>query len=293
MRGHWQASLMALVLAPVACAQTHGPMSIELRDAPKAASGKAGRGSVEAAGPGGIAHGTVADAGRSAAVHDGGAPEPDASSIKSAADAAQGVPVAADVPTNDETEVWIGQVWSVTPSLCDPNAPWSDTPVVVRPTGYIDRVVLILEHVGDAALQGSIQLGEGALPTSPGDAPYASGDSGSYWLCSIQLPTKGVEYPLLEPVLTSDRLMFEISSSDVWNTWCQTQSSSCPGAPNGTCPPDPDLPVCACKSGTCEAAEHARPAFDLAVTADMIEGQLPFLGGGFGTPAELRLRRAQ
>jgi hypothetical protein len=286
MKGRWEASLLALALIPVACARTHDALSIAIREAPDAASGPAGHVAVRAGGAHGNTH-SVADAGRSSStpVHDGGA-----------SDTAAGAPVAADTAANDGAEVWIGQLWSVAHALCDPDAAWSDTPLVVEPMGYIDRVVLILKQGRNAQLQGSIQLGEGALPTSPGDAPYADSDGGSYWLCSIQIPTRGVEYELLEPIRTSDRLMFQVSASAVWNTWCQTQGSPCPGAPDGACPPRNLAtigPVCACDAGACTAAEHHRVAFDLAVTADTIEGQLPSLDGAFGTPAELRLRRVQ
>lgn len=287
-------SLVALVLIAAACARTHSAMSIDLRNAPGVASGQAGHSAIGADGALGASRTTPGSAGRGFTARDGGIAEPVASSVKPASGRMDSAPVAADAAANRGTEVWIGQLWSVAPALCDPDAPWSDTPVVVQPMGYIDRAVLVLEHSGNTELQGRIQLGEGALPTSPGNAPYAD-PSGSYWICSIQMPTKGVEYTLLEPVLTSDRLMFQISASEVWNTWCQTQSSPCPGGPSGTCPPTSPLstgPVCACKDSACTAAEHARVAFDLAITKDTIEGELP-LGGVFGTPAQLRLRRAQ
>jgi len=269
MRRRRLIALALLVLAVDACARTHLPTSFEVRDA---AGSERARGGDAATG----------DAG--------------ASNVPGK-DAAAGTPVATDATAGDTTEVWIGQLWSVSPlGVCDPNAPWMDTPVVVQPMGYINRVVLIVENSAGTQLRGRIQLGEGALPTSPGNAPYATSDGGSYWLCSIQLPTKGVEYQLLDPVLSSDRLMFEISPSAVWDTFCAGQGSRCPGAPDGGCPPltlASTGTVCTCENGSCKATEHERVAFDLAVTASTVEGELSALGGGFGTPAELRLRRVQ
>jgi hypothetical protein len=297
MRHRWQAALIALVLALVACAETHDPTSIEIRDAANMASGRAGHAVGGVGGAQGPARITAAE-GDGSAIQDSGIAGPVGSNVKPAANTPDGAPLSAPAATNHETEVWIGQLWSISlPALCDPadpGAPWKTTRAA-EPMGYIDRALLVVEHVAGAELQGRIQLGEGALPTSPGDGPYDESDTSSIWVCSIEIPTKGVEYTLLDPVLTSDRLMFEISASEVWNPWCQTQSSPCPGAPDGTCPPKYPIsfgPVCACENGACMAAEHDHVAFDLVVTADTIEGQLPF-GGAFGTPAELRLHRVQ
>jgi hypothetical protein len=284
MRRRWHASLIALVLPLVACWKTHDPLSVEIRDAPNGASGQAGHGGGGMSGAKGTTHRALADAGRSSSAQDGGIVEPVASSTERAPDGPDSAAAAADAVVNARTEIWIGELWSADNGTLCP-WPWPSSGLVVQPVGYIDRVVLILEHVGSAELRGRIQLGEGVVPTSPGNSPYVQNDP--LWICSIQLPTSGAEYTLLDPVLTSNRLMFEISASEVWDSWCQTQSSPCPGAPAPICPD-----VCACEAGACKAAPHDQVPFDLAVTTDTIEGQLPF-GGGYGTRAELRLRRVQ
>lgn len=289
MNSALRAVLIASTLAP-ACARTHEGLSNAVR---LGAAGRSASTTDQAAGQ----PGRSAGAGHAEVKTGNGGADLRPSAASGSRDAANAERDAADVASaadvsNDATidgvmkEVWVGQVWSVAPALCDWTAPWSDTPVVVQPMGYVERAVLTLEHAGSAQLTGRIRLGEGAPPASPGDAPYASSDSGSYWLCSIQLPTKGVEYDLLNARQTSDRLMFEVSASQVWDTWCHGQSSRCPGGP---CPMGP---ICTCDEGGCRAAEHDHLAFDLSVTADSIEGQLPF-GSGFGTRADIRLHRAQ
>ena len=167
---------------------------------------------------------------------------------------------------------------------------------MAQPMGYTSRAVLILDHSSGGGLRGRIQLGEGALPETPGDVSFRGDtESSSHWICSVQLPTKGMEYALRDPVRTSDRLMFEISASDVWNSYCAKQTASCSGPSNAGCPLSASAfdAVCTCRDGSCKAVEYMLVAFDLAVTADTIEGELPSLGGGFGTPADLRLRRVQ
>jgi hypothetical protein len=295
MKARRTTTLALFALATTACARTHDGMSIQLRDATAAGFGTSGHTAREGTRAGKTAAVGAAGSFENQATRDGGVAKPIASNVKTGAEGAAGTPDSPDATAGEATEVWIGQLWSVAPSLCDPSAPWGSNPRSVQPMGYVNRVVLILEDVGGAQLQGRVQLGEGAVPTSPGNEPYDTNGKTSYWICSIQLPTMGMEYRLIDPVLTSDRLMFAISASAVWNTFCETQGAPCPGAPDGGCPTGPDSfsTVCTCKNSTCEAAEYSLVAFDLAVTADTIEGELPSLGGGWGTPAQLRLRRVQ
>lgn len=176
------------------------------------------------------------------------------------------------------TEVWIGQLWSIAPGLCDPEAPWESTPLVVQPTGYIERVVLVLE-LGDnpASPSGVIRFGQGELPADAGPAPGFGSDPGSFWLCSMQVPSKGGEYTLLGARRAPQRIGFEIEPGAIWNS-CDEDDPQCR--------PPCEGPVCGSVAGT-------RLSFDLLVSGDTMEGTLPEAGGGFGTPAELRLRRAQ
>ena len=125
-----------------------------------------------------------------------------------------------DDPAPDGREIFVGQLWAIeqTEVLCSPDMlDWRMTKIVVDPTGYTESTTLILEHVGDPDLGRSIRFGDGKPPTSPGDAPFADGDSGSYWLCSRQIPTRGVEYALHDAKQYPDRLAFSIVPGEVWN----------------------------------------------------------------------------
>jgi hypothetical protein len=287
-------ALALLALTTSACARTHLPTSFEIRDASGPGLARAGHVAPERTSAGKVAADDAAGSLDDQATLDGGVVKPVVAIVEAGADAAAGAPQA-DSAVGDTAEVWIGELWSVSSGgLCDPSAPWTSAPLMAQPMGYVNRAVLILEHPVDQGLRGRIQLGEGALPDSPGEVNFSGGtDSSSHWLCSIQLPTKGMEYTLRDPLRTSDRLMFEISASDVWNGYCAKQAAPCSGLSDAGCPPPSAASdaVCTCKNGSCKAVEYVLVAFDLAVTADTLEGELPSLGGGFGTPAELRLRR--
>ena len=205
-----------------------------------------------------------------------------------------------EAPTGASLEVWVGELWSVTPFLCDPDYAWSE-PTVMGANGHTERTVLVLERSANGVLRGRVRFGEGELPESPGSEPYENGHNGGYWLCSIQLPTVGTEYELRSIVRSRDRLMFDIVAGDVWNEWCRSHGEPCPENPYGGCngPSGPSggraQPPCVCEAGTCRATEYdwlSTLGIDLAITADTIEGQFPF-GGGFVTPGELRLTRAR
>lgn len=175
--------------------------------------------------------------------------------------------------SSESTQVWIGQLWSITPLLCDPNAPWSSAVIVVQPMGYAERVVLILELTDDPAHPtGVIAFGEGDLPSVP-EIPE-NGDPGSFWLCSVQNPSKGGEYTLLEARRSSDRLSFDIVSGEIWNASCPSGDASCH-----------------CSTNHCSVPPGQRQALDFLVTGD--EMQTTFLAAGFGTSGELRLRRVE
>lgn len=179
--------------------------------------------------------------------------------------------------------------------MCDPKVLPMDETLILDPTAYEHRVVLILERGPDDAFSGRIQLGEGDPPTALGSDPY-DGSASGYWLCSVQLPTRGIEYTLREARRTRDRLVFEIEVGETWNRFCQTKNEPCPDSPEGRCavgaPPVLGREPCECDGGRCTGADHALVRFDLAITPESIEGQLPF-GGSFGTVAEVRLQRAR
>jgi hypothetical protein len=105
---------------------------------------------------------------------------------------------------------------------------------------------------------------------------------------------KGIEYNLRSITRTSDRLIFHVAVGETWNRMCQEENEACPGSPGGCEEGDesPVLRICACEDGLCTGAKHALFRFDLAITSDTIEGELPF-GGDLGTVAEIRLQRAR
>lgn len=179
------------------------------------------------------------------------------------------------------TEVWVGQLWSIAPALCDPDVPQGVNPM--QHTGYTERVVLILEPGDDPARpSGRIALGQGVVPDDPGDAPYTMNGNGTFWLCSMQSPAKGGEYRVLEARRSAQRITFEIEPGEIWKP-CAGDSPECR-------PP--------CDGVICFAVVGERDYFDLLVNGDTMEGTSQDLGGGsagsaFGTPGQLRLRRVQ
>jgi hypothetical protein len=173
------------------------------------------------------------------------------------------------------TEIWTGELWSIGPLLCDPSAPWATTPVSIDPMGYVEPVVLVLEPGSDPSMpSGEIAFGRGDLPEEPGPAATANGDSGSFWLCSLQIPSKGGVYTVLDARRESDRLTFDVVPSEIWSTDCITKSTDCavPCSPGRTC-----------------ELQGMRDRLDLVIRGDTIEGTLG--GAAFGTPSELRLKR--
>lgn len=283
---------IALVLALMACSRSHEGSELDIRNRSNTESGQAGaRGQMpEIAGSTdgrnrGAQLGAPSDPG---AIASDAGPSPQTNET---------LPTVLDDPATDGSEVFVGQLWGIeqTEMLCSPDMrDWADSELAVDPTGYLETTTLILERVGETDLGGSIRFGEGEAPASPGDAPFANGDSGSYWLCSRQLPTRGVEYTLYDAKQYADRLTFSIIPGDVWNPWCAMQTAPC-----GDRACDVMGPICQCTPDGCTSLppEAERPgsgpsrlSFNLAITANTIEGQPP-LGSGFGTPADLRLQR--
>lgn len=168
------------------------------------------------------------------------------------------------IDSESTMEIWIGELWSIAPLLCDPNATWQDTPTVIEPMGYVEPVVLLLDRRDDPAVPiGEIAFGQGELPQEPDVDPNASGDSGSFWLCSIQVPSKGGVYTIHNARRGDGRLSFDIVPAEIWG------NRSCEGF-------------------SCYLAGE-REALDLVIHDDTMEGR--FGGAGFGTPGELRLQR--
>jgi hypothetical protein len=171
------------------------------------------------------------------------------------------------------TEVWAGQLWAIAPRLCDPDAPWESAAHVIQPMGHVEPVVLFLDRGDDPAKpSGTIAFGRGELPADPGEAPFALGDSGSFWLCSIQGPSKGGVYTVRNARRSSDRLTFTITPAEIWSEWC--------GGDVADCQP------CRMPLGSyCSNYRWGDVFFDLVIS------DMAMQGPSLGTHSELRLRR--
>ncbi len=182
-------------------------------------------------------------------------------------------PSAPDAPLDlPSTEVWTGQLWSTTPVLCDPDALMDRTPVDVQPMGYVEPVALFIDRGDDSTRpSGVIALGRGELPSDPGDAPFAMDSSWSFWICSVQIPSRGGAYTLRAARRSVDRLTFDIAPPEIWSEWCGGDIDDCQ----------------ACRD--CVDSVRGDVRFDLIVRGD--EMQSPSLAAEFGTRSELRLRR--
>jgi hypothetical protein len=187
------------------------------------------------------------------------------------------------------TELWVGQIWSDSPTLCDPAAPVGDWDNMIAAAGYTERAVLVLKTDATGELGGQIQFGLGQLPRAP---QYAACDANpgddSFFSCSHHWPAKGAIYDLLDARRTSNELTFRIAPNQVWQTWC---SASLPTA--FACPVN--VTTCLCDDQHCAVSLTDTLTFRLVVTADGVEGQAPFgdvFGAGFGTPVDIRLHRA-
>jgi hypothetical protein len=118
---------------------------------------------------------------------------------------------------------------------------------------------------------GVIALGRGDLPSDPGDAPFATDGSWSFWACSVQIPSSGGVYTLRGARRSDDRLTFDVAPAEIWSEWCGGDVADCH----------------ACTD--CLDWVDAELRFDLVVRGDEMQG--PSLTAAFGTRSELRLRR--
>ena len=308
--------IVLTALAMLGCSSSHRSDSLDVRDGAGAGatSGRAGADAVT--GGGGSRAGDGATAGTSAGAQGGRAGSASAgragsmqsgSDPKAGTDAALGSRDAAVVTVDagrdpegaPTVSAWVGELWSITPILCRPDAPAG--PVVLEPTGYAERTVLVLEEYADGTVRGRIRFGEGKVPESPGNAPYDEGSmAASYWRCTQAIPTVGFEYELRSPVRTSDRLRFDLSARDVWTPWCERQREECPDNPYEGCsgPFGSEGPLyeppCLCDGTDCHAASQGLVAIDLAIRNNTIEGKLPAIGVLSSlAPADLRLTRVR
>jgi hypothetical protein len=259
--------LAALVVgASLACCQgcartVLAPEPLDLA-APGEGGGAAARGGE---GAGGVAGVREADAGADVSAGAGGTA------------GTAGAPTTAGVgearPVSGDEETWVGELWSITPLLCDPEAQWSDTPVVVQDTGHREPVVLVLAPGEAGAPRGGvIAFGEGELRLTDRPDPSEAGtDSGSFHLCSIQIPSKGAAYTVLDARRTERRLSFAIVAAEVWQPGCNGVFETC-------------IPC----TRHCDLV-GARLPFDMVIDGDFMQGTV--LAAAFGTSSELHLRR--
>jgi len=202
--------------------------------------------------------------------------------------------------------VWVGEMLTRSTFTCDPADLYYGYRGY-REEGYAERVVLILERRSDTdAFTGRISIGEGAPPVSPQSMDPRPMDDW-FWFCSVQLPTRGFEYTVLDPSLSGRRMQFDIAANELWDGWCESRDFGCEGGPcerfppcnceagpctdqfqnqGGICHADGIAPVCRCEGGACHATLDHRVSFDLIVTDEGLEGT----ADGF---PELRLRRVQ
>jgi hypothetical protein len=188
------------------------------------------------------------------------------------------VPPAQELPTRDAAtteharEVWVGELWSVRPTLCDPA---QDEPNSLDPMGYTEPVVLVLEPGEDPSRpSGVIAFGQGDLPEEPVPSTSAD-DTGGFWLCSVQVPSKGGVYPLLAARREDERLTFDIVPSQIWSKACTDDPEACFGCQHRE---------------SCHFVGRPR-TLDLAIEGDTMQGTPGRTT--HGTPTQLRLQRMQ
>jgi uncharacterized protein YceK len=290
MMRQWSIPL-ALGLASLAgCASVHSDDSVRLRKLTSDTEGSAGSGhpKTTAARRAGIDGGATGSSSGTKLRADAAVGESDGAAVVPATDAADRSSPSG-MSNDGTTEVWIGQLWSPGPRLCE--HPSRDG--TIERDGHFERAVLILELGAVAGPKGRIQLGQDIPPAAP-----PTDDETRFMSCTSQRPSDGFEYTLLEPVLTSTRLTLAISPMEIWDTWCATQLRNC--TPDETAM---DLPGsmhtdcvypswCTCEDGRCRANQQRRIIVNLALTNDSIEGELPILTAE-ELPMSIRLRRVE
>jgi hypothetical protein len=193
--------------------------------------------------------------------------------------------VLGDPGSSEETQVWIGELWTVASALCDPSV--EDARYA---PGETQRVVLVLEPNTSGERSGRIQFGvsSGRLPESPcADASDPNCDERtSFWHCSRWRATAGFEYTLFDARWTVSGLGFNYVPNYVWNHWCATTKPTFRSAG------DDRRPSCVCESGACVADTSVRDSLTLTATRDTLEGF--FSGAGSNAESDaIRLRRVR
>jgi hypothetical protein len=195
-------------------------------------------------------------------------------------------------PTAKSGQVWLGELWSISPGIfCDlahDREPW-----VTDTMGFTWRVLLRLDLPDQGEMGGSIQFGEGPgpLPKPPELSPrITQADLGTFWTCTIHMPVAGVSYRIVSGSLTNQRLDFEIAPNEIWDDWCESERPACPEDRASLCGA---YPTCVCEDGACRADRRVHFAVRLTRTADTLEGQLALPTGHGGTPVDVRLRRVK
>ena len=174
--------------------------------------------------------------------------------------------------SSDGVELWVGELWSFYPLLCDPDVSWSDQMVVT--TGYTETVALVLMPGDDFEHpEGFIVFGDAPAPQIPWPPPETDSDSGSSWLCVTQVPTKGGKYTLLQALRTDQRLSFSVLPSEVLAPDCLEQGPQCSQCTNNS---------------ACSLTNVHWPV-DLVESNGQLQGTIP--GGGITSNSELRLQR--
>lgn len=200
-------------------------------------------------------------------------------------------------------EVWIGELWTLEPMLCEPDD--FSLPSAARsgsighsPEGRTERVVLLIDRDSDpTAPTGRLHVGDAKQPTAPSPEPndpmkdlaatggFAPNDS-PYW-CATSNLADGGEYSLLESLRTTTRLQFSVAPIDLWRAWCASKgfmAQPCRGP--GGC--GIGVTLCPCGADACQPHVSWRITFDFTIDGDTMETTVQ----QYGT-AQLRLRRVQ
>jgi hypothetical protein len=258
----------ALAGVSIGCAGSHSRRPGDV--APAGGEGGAGQHVLEESGSGGV---TAEQSGSATAAS--GAPRAASGAGAGGKGGGSGMPgprgtAAADasrvVPEFAETGVgmWVGELWSFQPMLCDPRLVEGYPDPMLTADGYRWRVFLILDSDGEQ-LEGRIAFGEGELPSAPSDLPGRSSRD-HFWSCSSGYPAVGGVYTIRSAVQRQQRLTFEIAPNEIWDGWCQRERYICTVSTCGA------RRACTCNGDMCGADVADRVIIDLSAKADELEG---------------------
>jgi hypothetical protein len=167
-----------------------------------------------------------------------------------------------------EVEVWAGETRGLfSDAVCRPT--WDREPFV---DFELARVLLSLRQ-RHQEVSGTIRMGEGSPPRSPGDLPrevHTDVDYDPFWHCTRTGPTDGAEYTLLDGERRGRRLRFRIAPTELWSAWCLESGDPCgeDAFPDACQAP----PACLCDGDGCRPNMQPAFWFDLQYHEGRLEG---------------------